>query len=99
MVEEYRILLRVRMTPLLTQTFTGNGEFAQYLLKFEPKNPPYYACAPDDVQDILHILKKCPIFLKELVETEAVVRDRIGRQNILNFLHAKYNNKIFLTIC
>ncbi|GBP62822.1 hypothetical protein EVAR_50652_1 [Eumeta japonica] len=35
----------VQMTPLMAQTPTGHGGFAQYLQRFEQKNSPYYALA------------------------------------------------------
>ncbi|GBP37552.1 hypothetical protein EVAR_34587_1 [Eumeta japonica] len=36
--EAYKVLSRVQMMPLLTQTLTGHGGFAQYLYKFKLKN-------------------------------------------------------------
>ncbi|GBP09043.1 MutS protein homolog 5 [Eumeta japonica] len=45
--EAYKVLSRVPMTPLLSQTLTGHGGFGQHLNRFKLKNLPYYACAPD----------------------------------------------------
>ncbi|GBP32085.1 Krueppel-like factor 11 [Eumeta japonica] len=59
------------MTPLLVQTLTGHGGFAQYLNRFKLKDSPYCAYVTDKVQDVLHVLEECPIFAREHVETEA----------------------------
>ncbi|GBP13004.1 hypothetical protein EVAR_79338_1 [Eumeta japonica] len=69
--EAYRILSRFVMTPLLAQTLTGHGGFAQYLNRFRLNDSPYCACAPDKIQDVLHVLEECPIFGRERAETEA----------------------------
>ncbi|GBP33424.1 hypothetical protein EVAR_6772_1 [Eumeta japonica] len=71
MKEAYKILSGVQMTPLLAQIFTGHGGFAQYLYRLKLNNSPYWVCALDKVQDLLHVLEECPIFLKERVETKA----------------------------
>ncbi|GBP68051.1 hypothetical protein EVAR_104011_1 [Eumeta japonica] len=55
--EVYKVLSRIQMTPLLAQTLTGHGGFAQYLNRFKLKNSPYCACAPDKVQDVLHVFE------------------------------------------
>ncbi|GBP08801.1 hypothetical protein EVAR_71225_1 [Eumeta japonica] len=54
--EAYRILSQFMMTPLLAQTLTGHGGFAQYLNRFKLKDSPYSACTSDKVQDVLHVL-------------------------------------------
>ncbi|GBP26397.1 hypothetical protein EVAR_75529_1 [Eumeta japonica] len=41
----------------IAQTLTGHGGFAQCLYRFKLKNLPYCVCAPDKVQDILHVLE------------------------------------------
>ncbi|GBP43535.1 Retrovirus-related Pol polyprotein from type-1 retrotransposable element R1 [Eumeta japonica] len=84
--EAYGILSRVRMTPLLAQTFMGHGEFAQYLHRFKLPNSPYCACAPDRIQDLLHVLEECPIFLKERAESEVDTSVRILRDNFPDLL-------------
>ncbi|GBP48446.1 hypothetical protein EVAR_32848_1 [Eumeta japonica] len=49
----------------------GHGGFAQYLHRLKLKNAPHCACAPENAQDLLRVLKECPIFLKERAKTEA----------------------------
>ncbi|GBP78440.1 hypothetical protein EVAR_52245_1 [Eumeta japonica] len=76
-----RVLSRVSMTPLLAQTLTGHGGFAQYLHRFKLASSPYCACA-DKTQDLLHVLEECPIFLKERAETEVVLTHHLTRFEI-----------------
>ncbi|GBP00237.1 hypothetical protein EVAR_66467_1 [Eumeta japonica] len=43
----------------------GTRRIAQYPNRFKLKDSPYCACAPDKVQDVLHVLEECPIFGRE----------------------------------
>ncbi|GBP80624.1 Retrovirus-related Pol polyprotein from type-1 retrotransposable element R1 [Eumeta japonica] len=51
----------------LAQTLTGHGGFSQYLHRFKLKDSPYCACDPAKIQDVLHVLEECPMFLRERV--------------------------------
>ncbi|GBP65255.1 Putative 115 kDa protein in type-1 retrotransposable element R1DM [Eumeta japonica] len=97
--EAYGVLSRVSMTPLLAQTLTGHGGFAQYLHRFKLASSPYCAYAPDKTQDLLHVLEECPIFLKERAETEVGIGVQILRENFPDLLKDDEKRKIFFTFC
>ncbi|GBP68188.1 hypothetical protein EVAR_23339_1 [Eumeta japonica] len=77
--EAYGVLSRVSMTPLLAQTLTGHGGFAQYLHRFKLASSPYCACARTRLR-ICCVLEECPIFLKERAETEVGIGVQILRR-------------------
>ncbi|GBP97433.1 Retrovirus-related Pol polyprotein from type-1 retrotransposable element R1 [Eumeta japonica] len=56
---------KTEMTSHLAQTLTGHGGFSQYLHRFKLKDSPYCACDPAKIQDVLHVLEECPMFLRE----------------------------------
>ncbi|GBP39228.1 Mariner Mos1 transposase [Eumeta japonica] len=87
------------MTPLLAQTLTGHGGLAQYLHRFKLTNSPYCACAPDKIQDLLHVLEECSIFLKERAEIEVGTGVRILRKNFFDLLSEEKSRKMFLRFC
>ncbi|GBP80357.1 hypothetical protein EVAR_54745_1 [Eumeta japonica] len=87
------------MTALLAQILTGHGGFAQYLYRLKLKNSPYCACAPDEVQNVLHVLKECLFFVKELVETETGTGVKIVRQGFPNLVNDDKNIAIFSKFC
>ncbi|GBP65855.1 Putative 115 kDa protein in type-1 retrotransposable element R1DM [Eumeta japonica] len=93
--EAYRILSRVTMTPLLAQTLTRHCGFAQYLNRFKLKDSPYCACAPDKVQDVLHVLEECPIFGRECAETEAGTGVVVARHGFPGLLSDEKSRVIF----
>ncbi|GBP65867.1 Putative 115 kDa protein in type-1 retrotransposable element R1DM [Eumeta japonica] len=95
----YRVLSRFTITPLIAQTLTGHGGFAQYLNRFKLKDSPYCACAPDKVQDVLHVLEECPIFGRERAETEAGTGVVVARHGFPALLDDQTNRKIFLKFC
>ncbi|GBP21496.1 hypothetical protein EVAR_12097_1 [Eumeta japonica] len=59
------------------------------LNRFELKDPPYCACAPEKVQDILHVLEECPIFARERAETEAGIGVIVARQGFPGLLKTR----------
>ncbi|GBP85096.1 hypothetical protein EVAR_51215_1 [Eumeta japonica] len=61
------------MTSHLAQTLTGHGGFSQYLHRFKLKDSPYCACDPAKIQDVLHVLEECPMFLRERVALETEI--------------------------
>ncbi|GBP96819.1 Putative 115 kDa protein in type-1 retrotransposable element R1DM [Eumeta japonica] len=95
----YRVLSRFTITPPIAQTLTGHGGFAQYLNRFKLKDSPYCACAPDKVQDVLHVLEECPIFGRERAETEAGTGVVVARHGFPALLDDERNRKIFLEFC
>ncbi|GBP69840.1 hypothetical protein EVAR_89344_1 [Eumeta japonica] len=60
---------------------------------------PYCACAPDKVHDLPHVLKECPIFVKESAETEAGTAVQILRENFPDLLSEDKICQLFLTFC
>ncbi|GBO99006.1 Putative 115 kDa protein in type-1 retrotransposable element R1DM [Eumeta japonica] len=78
---------------------TGHGGFAQYLNRFKLKDSPYCACAPDKVQDVLHVLEECPIFGRERAETEAGTGVVVARHSFPALLDDQTNRKTFLKFC
>ncbi|GBP48515.1 hypothetical protein EVAR_16184_1 [Eumeta japonica] len=95
----YRVLSRFTITPLIAQTLTGHGGFAQYPNRFKLKDSPYCACAPDKVQDVLHVLEECPIFGRERAETEAGTGVVVARHGFPALLDDQTNRKTFLKFC
>ncbi|GBP97447.1 Retrovirus-related Pol polyprotein from type-1 retrotransposable element R1 3 [Eumeta japonica] len=91
----YRVLSRFTITPPIAQTLTGHGGFAQYLNRFKLKDSPYCACAPDKVQDVLHVLEECPIFGRERAETEAGTGVVVARHGFPALLTTKQKKNIF----
>ncbi|GBP60304.1 hypothetical protein EVAR_26716_1 [Eumeta japonica] len=68
------------MTSLMAQTLTGHGGFAQYLHRFKLKDSPYCACDPAEIQDVLHVLTECPMFLWERVALEMEIGVTVGKR-------------------
>ncbi|GBP92228.1 Putative 115 kDa protein in type-1 retrotransposable element R1DM [Eumeta japonica] len=95
----YRVLSRFTITSPIAQTLTGHGGFAQYLNRFKLKDSPYCACAPDKVQDVLHVLEECPIFGRERAETEAGTGVVVARHGFPALLDDETNRKTFLEFC
>ncbi|GBP68559.1 COP9 signalosome complex subunit 4 [Eumeta japonica] len=94
-----RVLSRFTITSPIAQTLTGHGGFAQYLNRFKLKDSPYCACAPDKVQDVLHVLEECPIFGRERAETEAGTGVVVARHGFPALLDDETNRKTFLEFC
>ncbi|GBP26266.1 hypothetical protein EVAR_16120_1 [Eumeta japonica] len=64
----------------MAQILTGHGGFAQYLHRFKLKDSPYCACDPAKIQDMLHVLEECPVFLRERVALETEIDVIVGRR-------------------
>ncbi|GBP90777.1 Putative 115 kDa protein in type-1 retrotransposable element R1DM [Eumeta japonica] len=77
--QAYRVLRKTEMTSHLAQTLTGHGGFSQYLHRFKLKDSPYCACDPAKIQDVLHVLEECPMFLRERVALETEIGVIVGR--------------------
>ncbi|GBP89234.1 Retrovirus-related Pol polyprotein from type-1 retrotransposable element R1 3 [Eumeta japonica] len=78
--QAYRVLRKIEMTPQMAQTLTGHGRFAQYLHRFKLKNSPYCACDPAKIQNVLHVLEECPMFLRERVALETEIGVIVGKR-------------------
>ncbi|GBP41532.1 5'-AMP-activated protein kinase catalytic subunit alpha-1 [Eumeta japonica] len=73
--QRYRVLRKIEMTSQMAQT---HGGFAQYLHRFELKDSPYCACDPAKIQDVVHVLEECPMFLRERVALETEIGVIVG---------------------
>ncbi|GBP60414.1 Retrovirus-related Pol polyprotein from type-1 retrotransposable element R1 3 [Eumeta japonica] len=100
--QAYRVLQKIEMTSQMAQTLTGYGGFAQYLHRFKLMDSPHCACDPAKIQDVLHVLEECPMFLREHVALEAEIGVIVGRRNFSTIMdHDKIREKFigFLIWC
>ncbi|GBP91972.1 Putative 115 kDa protein in type-1 retrotransposable element R1DM [Eumeta japonica] len=82
--QAYRILRDIDMTSQVAQTLTGHGGFAQYL--FRLRDSPYYACDPVKIQNVLHVLEDCDMFLRERAALEAEFGVQTSGRHFLEIL-------------
>ncbi|GBP12631.1 hypothetical protein EVAR_10286_1 [Eumeta japonica] len=75
-----------------------HDRFAQYLHKFRLKDTPYYACDPAKIQDVLHVLEECQMFLRDRVALEAEMGVVVGRRNFPEIVKESTNRDKFLRI-
>ncbi|GBP14607.1 Putative 115 kDa protein in type-1 retrotransposable element R1DM [Eumeta japonica] len=80
--QAYRVLRKIEMTSQMAQTLMGHGGFAQYLHRFKLKDSPYCACDHAKIQDVLHVLEECPMFLRERVALETEIDVIVGRREV-----------------
>ncbi|GBP34813.1 hypothetical protein EVAR_21879_1 [Eumeta japonica] len=85
------------MTSHVAQTLTGYGGFAQYLFGFRLRNSPYCACDPAKIQDVLHGLEDCDMFLRERAALKAGISIPISRRHFPEILDDK--RKKILSFC
>ncbi|GBP82533.1 hypothetical protein EVAR_91658_1 [Eumeta japonica] len=86
------------MTSLLAQTLTGHGGFSQYLHRFKLKDSPY-CCDPAKIQDVLHVLEECPMFLRERVALETEIGVIVGRGEFPTIVEDDQKRAKFLDFC
>ncbi|GBP61461.1 hypothetical protein EVAR_34696_1 [Eumeta japonica] len=77
----------------MAQTRTGHGGFAQYLFRFELRHSPHCACDPAKIQDVLHVLKDCDVFLREHAALEAEIDVHIVRRNFPEIMEETFKMK------
>ncbi|GBP72815.1 hypothetical protein EVAR_40316_1 [Eumeta japonica] len=87
------------MTSHLAQTLTGHGGFSQYLHRFKLKDSPYCACDPAKIQDVLHVLEECPMFLRERVALETEIGVIVGRGEFPAIIEDDRKREKFLSYC
>ncbi|GBP47017.1 Retrovirus-related Pol polyprotein from type-1 retrotransposable element R1 [Eumeta japonica] len=97
--QAYRVLRKTEMTSHLAQTLTGHGGFSQYLHRFKLKNSPYCACDPAKIQDVLHVLEECPMFLRERVALETEIGVIVGRGEFPAIVEDDQKRVKFLSYC
>ncbi|GBP28238.1 hypothetical protein EVAR_19086_1 [Eumeta japonica] len=86
---------KMEMTSQMAQTLTEHGGFAQYLHRFKSKDSPYCVCDPAKIQDMLHVLKECTMFLRERGMMETEIGVIIGRRDFPTIMeHGKIREKI-----
>ncbi|GBP21438.1 hypothetical protein EVAR_12039_1 [Eumeta japonica] len=84
--KSYRVLRDIEMTSHMAQTLTGHGGFAQYLFKFKLRDSPHCACDPAKIQDVLHVLEDCDMFLRKRAALEAGIGVAISRRHFPEIL-------------
>ncbi|GBP36110.1 hypothetical protein EVAR_93803_1 [Eumeta japonica] len=87
------------MTSHLAQTLTGHGGFSQYLHRFKLKDSPYCACDPAKIQDVLHVLEECPMFLRERVALETEIGVIVGRGEFPTIVEDDHKRAKFFNYC
>ncbi|GBP97545.1 hypothetical protein EVAR_68555_1 [Eumeta japonica] len=97
--QTYRVLRDIDMTSQVVQTLTGYGGFAQYLFRFEQRDSPYCACDPAKIQDVLHVLEDCDMFLRERVALEAEFGVRISGRHFPEILGDAHRRDKFIKYC
>ncbi|GBP06933.1 hypothetical protein EVAR_4378_1 [Eumeta japonica] len=83
------------MTSQLAQTLTGHGRVAQYLLRFKLKDSPYCACDHTKIQDVLHLLKECDIFLREHAALKVELDVRVAMRHFLKIMENAEDRRKF----
>ncbi|GBP17603.1 hypothetical protein EVAR_12310_1 [Eumeta japonica] len=63
-----------------------HGGFSQYLFRFKLRYSPHCACDPAKIQDVLHVLEDCDMFLRERAALEVEIDVLIVRQNFPGIL-------------
>ncbi|GBP96814.1 Putative 115 kDa protein in type-1 retrotransposable element R1DM [Eumeta japonica] len=97
--QAYRVLRKTEMTSHLAQTLTGHGGFSQYLHRFKLKDSPYCACDPAKIQDVLHVLEECPMFLRERVALETEIGVIVGRGEFPAIVEDDQESKVLSYCC
>ncbi|GBP24118.1 Probable RNA-directed DNA polymerase from transposon BS [Eumeta japonica] len=82
----YRVLGDNEMTSHMAQIVTGHGGFAQYMFRFKLRDSPHCACNPAKIQDVLHVLEDCDMFLRERAALEAGTGVAISRRHFPEIL-------------
>ncbi|GBP14733.1 hypothetical protein EVAR_9635_1 [Eumeta japonica] len=94
--QAYRVLRKIEMTSQIVQTLTEYGGFAQYPHRFKLKDSTYYACDPAKIQDVLHVLEECPMFLRERIALEMEICVIVGRREFPTIIDDdKKKRKVF----
>ncbi|GBP65876.1 Retrovirus-related Pol polyprotein from type-1 retrotransposable element R1 [Eumeta japonica] len=75
------------MTSQVAQALTGHGGFAQYLFRFKLRDSPHCACDPAKIQEVLHVLRDCDMFLQECAALEAEIGVRILGRHLPEILN------------
>ncbi|GBP98428.1 hypothetical protein EVAR_9222_1 [Eumeta japonica] len=86
------------MTSHMAQTLTGHGGFAQYLFRFKLRDSPHCACDPAKIQDVLHVLEDCDMFLRERAALEAEIGVAVSRRHFPEILDDARKKKKFFKI-
>ncbi|GBP60538.1 Retrovirus-related Pol polyprotein from type-1 retrotransposable element R1 3 [Eumeta japonica] len=98
--QAYRVLRDIDMTYQVVQTLTGHGGFApQYLFRFRLRDSPHCACDPAIIQDVLHVLGDCDMFLRERAALEAEIGIQISVRYFPEILNDARNRDKFIRYC
>ncbi|XP_063832729.1 uncharacterized protein LOC135081874 [Ostrinia nubilalis] len=84
----------------LTQILTGHGYHRQYLHRFKIAETDKCNCDPNAVQDILHLLKDCPRFIRQRVQHMAICQYlKVKPFEISDLLKRESTIKSFIELC
>ncbi|XP_026331273.1 uncharacterized protein LOC113238652 [Hyposmocoma kahamanoa] len=97
-IAAHKIVRKIEMTGVMTQTMTGHGGFSEYLKRFKCKENSSCICEPDKVETVPHILLDCPVFAPERFNIEQEIECKITTDSIGNIMIGK-NRDIFLRYC
>ncbi|GBP87388.1 hypothetical protein EVAR_34775_1 [Eumeta japonica] len=87
------------MTSQVAQTLTGHGGFAQYLFRFRSWDSPYCSYDPAKIQNELHVLEDCDMFLRERAAHEAEFGVRILGHHFPEILDDAHKRGKFIKYC
>ncbi|GBP86207.1 hypothetical protein EVAR_68014_1 [Eumeta japonica] len=90
------ILRQTDMTTQSAHTLTGHGGFAQHPFRIKPKKSLYCVCDPENIQDVLHVLEGCDMFLWERAALEAEMDEAAVPEN---YDEPTKRKKLTLRIC
>ncbi|XP_028172971.1 uncharacterized protein LOC114361942 [Ostrinia furnacalis] len=83
----------------LTQILTGHGYHRQYLHRFKIAETDKCNCDPNAVQDILHLLKDCPRFIRQRVQHMAICQYlKVKPFEISDLLKRESTIKLFIEL-
>ncbi|GBP05693.1 hypothetical protein EVAR_5037_1 [Eumeta japonica] len=83
------------MTSQMAQALTGHGRFTQYLFSFKLRDPLHCPSDPAKIQDVLHVLEECDMFLRE---REAEIKVQITRRQFSEIIEDKARTHASLAV-
>ncbi|GBP79509.1 hypothetical protein EVAR_58520_1 [Eumeta japonica] len=95
----YRVLGGIEMTSHMAQILTDHGGFAQYLFRFKLRDSPHCAYDPAEIQDVLHVLEDCDMFLRERAALEPWIGVAISRRHFPEILDDAGKKEKFIAYC
>ncbi|GBP79726.1 Retrovirus-related Pol polyprotein from type-1 retrotransposable element R1 3 [Eumeta japonica] len=97
--QAYRVLRNIDMTSQVAQTLTAHVRLAQYLSEFRLRDSPHCACDLAKIQDVLHVLEDCDMFLRERAALEAEIGVLISGRHLPKILDDAHKRGKFIKYC